>query len=96
MPGRLQGLIVCAIALAGCQEAQPRRDVVTPQVVTVSVTKYVPVPAELTADCHKTERASNLIRDVVDAYNARGDDIDECTRRMRKIRTLGQPNENKP
>ena len=95
MPGRLQGLIVCAIALAGCQ-TQPKRDVVTPQVVTVPVTKYVPVPEELTADCHKTERASNLIRDVVDAYNARGDDIDECTRRMRKIRTLGQPNENKP
>lgn len=95
MPGRLQGLIVCAIALAGCQ-AQPKRDVVTPQVVTVPVTKYVPVPEELTVDCHKSERASNLIRDVVDAYNARGDDIDECTRRMRKIRALGQPNETKP
>ena len=89
MPGRLQGLIVCSIALAGCQ-AQPKRDVVTPQVVKVTVTKYVPVPEELTGDCHKPERASNLVSDVVDAYNARGDAIDECTRRMRKIRELGK------
>jgi hypothetical protein len=89
MPSRLQGLIVCAIALAGCQ-AQPKRDVVTPQVVTVPVTKYVPIPAELTVDCYKTQRASNLVGDVVDAYNARGDDIDECSRRMRRIRDLGK------
>ena len=95
MPGRLQGLIVCAIALAGCQ-AQPKRDVVTPQVVQVPVTKYVPIPDEPTADCHKTKRAPNPIRDVVDAFNALSDDIDECTRRMRRIRALGQPTETQP
>lgn len=89
MPSRLQGLIVLAVALAACGE-KTKPDVVTPQVVTVTVTKFVPIDPALTGPCHKTQRASNLVRDVVDAYNARGDDIDDCNRRMQRIRGLGQ------
>lgn len=81
-------LALVLLSLAGC--APIVKPPVIPQVVTQTVTRYVPVPAELTAPCHRTERKSNQVIDVVDAFNARGDDIDECNARMSKIRALGQ------
>jgi hypothetical protein len=89
MRRRLQGLILlAAMAMAGCTTVKPKAPVI-PKVVTVTVTKYVPVPDELTAPCHRTERKSNKVEDVVAAYNGRGDDLAECSGRMSKIRGLG-------
>ena len=91
MRSRIQGLTALAVlTLAGCTGIVKPKAPVIPQIVTVPVTKYVPVPAELTAPCHRTERKSNQVMDVVDAYNHRGDDIDACNSRMTKIRELGQ------
>ncbi|QAU22879.1 hypothetical protein EO087_01810 [Dyella sp. M7H15-1] len=90
MSRRLQGLIAFVLLATGCtRNVQLPTPAVVPKVVTRNVTQFVPVPAALTAPCHKTPRRSNSVLDVVDAYNARGDDIDECNARMQAIRDLG-------
>ena len=95
MSRSLQALILASVLLAGCGPVKPAPPVI-PQIVTQTVTKYVPVPAELSAPCHVTERASNKVKDVVDAFNGRGDDLKECSRRMSAIRSLNTSTESQP
>jgi hypothetical protein len=80
--------LISILALTGCATVKPHLPVI-PKIISVPVVQYVPIPDELTAACHRTERTSNHVVDVVDAYNKRGDDIDECNKRMAAIRRMG-------
>lgn len=79
-------LIVCAL-LAGCGEA-PLKPTPMPAVVHDVITRYVSVPAGLTKSLATPERKSNLVGDVVDAYNQRGETIHTCNLRLDSIRNL--------
>lgn len=84
---RPAALIACL--LAGCtgnvKEAPP-----VPKVVEVPVTKYVPVPDALTADCQNTAPKEQTYGEAKRLALVRGEYLDECTQRMRKIRSLGK------
>ena len=79
-------LIALALRLTGCKTTpdvpQP------PQVVTVTVTKYVPVPDALTADCQNEPAREQTYAEAKRLALVRADYLDECTSRMRKIRAL--------
>ncbi|GLQ96457.1 Rz1-like lysis system protein LysC [Dyella mobilis] len=75
------------LALAGCVSHQVKVSLPQTQVETQAI--YVPVPPELTAPFDVPERKSNLIDDVVEAYNARGTTIRQCNARLQKISDLG-------
>ena len=77
------------LVLAGCQTTpdlpQP------PKVVEVVVEKIVPVPASLTEPCQQPTKAANTVQEAVRLANERKAALDECSRRMERIRGLVQP-----
>ena len=85
---RMTALIVAGV-LAGCSGNRKPDPPVVPQVVEVVVTKYVPVPAELTADCQNSAPREQVYAEAKRLAIVRGEYLEECTQRMRKIRALG-------
>lgn len=87
-------LITCLalFALAGCKTTEPQR-VVVPEIVTVPVREYVPVPDELTRACPEQRAEQRTVEAVVQAYNANIVALRQCNRQLRLIRALeaGEP-----
>lgn len=86
MPRTLWLLIAALPVLSGCPEAV--KPVVTPQIVRVEVPVYVPIPAELTADCPIAEPASLKVQEVVRVANARKISLQNCNVDKAKLREL--------
>jgi hypothetical protein len=89
----LRTLILLAIAfvllaLFGCAPVKPAQPV-TPQVVTVTVTKYVQVPEELTQPCPIEQPLSRTVAEAVRVARARKDALITCNKQMDAIRSLG-------
>lgn len=82
----LWALIAVAVLLTGCKTTEPQRP---PQVIEVVVTKYVPVPAELAADCANEPPREQTYAEAKRLAIKRGEYLAECTERMRRIRALG-------
>jgi len=85
---RSPSLIVAAALLTGCPGNRKDDPPPVPKIVEVPVTKYVPVPEELTADCQNTAPQSQTYSEAKRLAIVRGEYLDECTQRMRKIRSL--------
>ena len=81
-------LALALLALAGCQSAPER--VVVPEVVHVTVPKYITPPAELTRPCPVAELQGRTVADVVEAANARKVSLEQCNEQLRQIRNLGE------
>lgn len=79
---------VVLLALAGCQSAPER--IVVPEVVHVTVPKYITPPAELTRPCPVAELEGRTVADVVEAANARKVSLEQCNEQLRQIRNLGE------
>ena len=79
---------VALLALAGCQSAPER--IVVPEVVHVTVPKYITPPAELTRPCPVAELEGRTVADVVEAANARKVALEQCNEQLRQIRNLGE------
>lgn len=80
-------IALIVLALAGCQNAKPTPPPI-PTVVEVTVTKYVPVPVELTADCQDDTPKAQVYAEAKRLAIIRHEYLTECTQRMRKIRSL--------
>ena len=78
--------VTALLVLAGCQTTpdlpQP------PKVIEVVVEKMVPVPASLTEPCQQPAKAANTVHEAVRLANERKAALDECSRRMARIRGL--------
>ena len=72
--------------LAGCTTAPVRP--VMPQTVQVVVTKYIPVPAQLTAPCPVAELTTGTGFDALAVGHQRKLSLQDCDDRMTKIRGL--------
>lgn len=79
-------VIASALLLAGCKTCPP----VVPETVEVVVTKYVPIPAELAADCANEPAKEQTYAEAKRLALKRADYLEECTARMRRIRGLGK------
>ena len=79
---------IALLALAGCQSAPER--IVVPEVVHVTVPKYITPPAELTRPCPVAELEGRTVADVVEAANARKVSLEQCNEQLRQIRNLGE------
>lgn len=79
-------LPLIVLALAGCATT-PRAP--KPEIVTVTVTRTIKVPPELTRDCDVVPKQADTYGEAKRLANARKAALDECTGRMRAIRTLG-------
>ena len=75
------------LALAGCKTTEPQR-IVVPEIVTVAVREYVPVPDDLTRACPETRAEQRTVEAVVQAYNANILALRQCNRQLRLIRAL--------
>lgn len=84
-------LALLAGAITGCTGNRKPDPPVVPQVVEVAVTRYVPIPAELTADCHASAPQEQTYAEAKRLALVRAEALEECTARMRKIRALGTP-----
>ena len=80
--------VIALLALAGCQSAPER--IVVPEVVHVTVPKYITPPAELTRPCPVAELQGRTVADVVEAANARKVSLEQCNEQLRQIRNLGE------
>lgn len=80
--------VAIALALAGCQSTPER--IVVPEVVHVTVPKYIAPPAELTRPCPVAELQGRTVADVVEAANARKVALEVCNDQLRRIRALGE------
>ena len=79
--------VALILLLSGCKTTEPQRP---PQVIEVVVTKYVPVPAELAADCTNDAPRSQTYQEAKRLAIKRGEYLAECTERMRRIQGLGR------
>jgi len=79
---------IALLTLAGCQSAPER--IVVPEVVHVTVPKYITPPAELTRPCPVAELQGRTVADVVEAANARKVALEQCNEQLRQIRNLGE------
>lgn len=80
--------LALAVVLAGCQSTPER--IVVPEVVHVTVPKYITPPAELTRPCPVAELQGRTVADVVEAANARKVALEQCNEQLRRIRNLGE------
>lgn len=81
------GFIVLAL-LTGCGEKDLIVPEKPPQIVRVPVTKYVPLPAELTAPCDDVEPREQTYGEALRLANARKEIIAKCNRDKARIRAL--------
>lgn len=82
---RLSIALILGLSLSGCQTTPTKTEI-----VYVTVTKTVPVPDELTRDCHNERAKEQSHYEAKRLANLRDASIDECTGRMREIRALGR------
>lgn len=82
----LLGLMVAL--LAGCPGNRRDDPPTVPKVVEVVVTKFVPVPDELAADCQNTAPKAQTYAEAKRLAIVRAEYLDECTARMRRIKAL--------
>ena len=87
MQSRIAALAL--LALAGCASTPPER-IVVPEVVHVTVPKYITPPAELTRPCPVAELQGRTVADVVEAANARTVALEVCNQQLKAIRELGE------
>lgn len=80
--------VAAVMLLAGCQSTPER--IVVPEVVHVTVPKYITPPAELTRPCPVAELQGRTVADVVEAANARKVALEQCNEQLRRIRNLGE------
>lgn len=85
----LWALIALALLLTGCAKPGDTKPE-PPKVVEVIVTKYVPVPSSLTADCQNTEPVSQTYSEAKRLALMRLEFLEECTARMRRIRAIAK------
>lgn len=84
-PHRLLTIAVMA-GLCACTPTKP--DVVIPQIVTQTVTKYVPVPVQLTEACPIEKPKQRTVGEAVRVAKARRDALEQCNRQLDQIRQL--------
>lgn len=84
---RNSAALIALLALAGCKETMPVMPTM-PTVVEVEVTRYVPVPKELTAPCQKFTAREQTYDEAKRLAILRGEATNECDDRMTKIRNL--------
>ncbi|MBB1060411.1 Rz1-like lysis system protein LysC [Marilutibacter spongiae] len=83
----MRSAVLIAIALmAGCRSCP---DIKVPELVRVPVPTMVPVPAELTEPCAQVAKRDNTVGEAVRLANARKAALEECSKRMSQIRSLG-------
>ena len=88
MPRAFRLLIVAALLVLPACATKPA--VVTPRVVTQTVTKYVAVPDELTAPCPIEQPKLRTVAEAVRVAKARKDALEQCNRQLGEIRGLGK------
>lgn len=88
------GLLMVALVTTGCQQTKPT--VPVPQVVTVTVTKYVPVPKEFTEHCPIAEPTNRTVKEAVRVAKSRRTSLENCNSQLDKIRGLPVSPEQKP
>lgn len=87
---RLAIALSVLLAMTACQNAKNDPPPI-PTIVEVPVTKYVQVPAELAADCQNEKPQEQTYAEAKRLALVRGEYLDECTKRMKRIRALGTP-----
>lgn len=87
-------LLIAIPALSGCPETV--KPVVVPQVVRVEVPVYVPIPAELTADCPIEQPKSLKVEEAVRVANARKVSLQNCNADKAAIRAIGSTPKDHP
>ena len=88
MPRAQQLLIVLVLlALPACAT---KPAVVTPKIVTQTVTKYVAVPDALTAPCPIEQPKLRTVAEAVRVAAERRQSLEQCNRQLDQIRSLGQ------
>ena len=83
----LWALLALVAACTGNRKPDPP---MVPDVVEVPVTKYVPVPDELAADCQNAAAREQTYSEAKRLALLRDEFLRECSERMRKIRALGK------
>ncbi len=76
-----------ALLLGACAQ-QPCK---APKVVQVTVTKYVPVPAQLTAPVPTAKPTEGTVAECVDIAVQRAAAIGHCNAQLQAIRQLQEP-----
>lgn len=82
-------LIATVLAITGCTQAVKIPP--PPKIVKVTVTKYVPVPAEFTKPCPVALPQDKTVREAVRIARARRASLDQCNWQLDKIRNLTPP-----
>lgn len=80
--------LIAALTLAGCQSTPER--IIVPEVVHVTVDRYIQPPAELTRPCVSPPLEERTVEAVVEAANARKLCEDRLNSQLRQIRELGE------
>lgn len=83
--------LILTLALAGCKSGG---DIKPPEIVYVTVDRYVALPPALVAPCPATAKRDNSVGEAVRLANARLADVKACDARMTEIRKL-QPEESR-
>lgn len=83
------GLLILSLTLAGCTLAPPKPQI--PKTVTIVVTKYVPVPEQLTKPCPIAEPKSREVEEALQVAHARKLSLQDCNSQLDQIRTLPPP-----
>lgn len=78
--------VIALVVLVGCRTTAPAPTV--PAVVRVPVPTFVQLPAELTRDCEDVPKQDSTFGEAVRLANARKSSLEECSGRMRQIRSL--------
>lgn len=81
---------VIAIALLASACTRENLKVEPPKIVQVEVTKYVPVPAELTEPCTVYAPAEQTYAEAKRLALLRLESLQECNGRLARIRALGE------
>ena len=76
--------------LAGCPGNRRPDPPPVPKIVEVTVTKFVPVPADLTADCTNEAAREQTYAEAKRLALKRDEYLAECSARMKRIRALGK------
>ena len=85
---RRAALILLVLACCGATCSRRPDPPTIPEVVHVPVPTPVALPSELTRDCLDVPKENNSYGEAVRLANARKASTDECTGRMRQIRSL--------
>lgn len=79
-------LTLTLLALAGCKTTEPLPKL--PEIVKVTVTEYVAVPAELAKPCTEYAAKEQSYGEAKRLALLRLESIEECNKRMARIRAL--------